>query len=105
MGVVTHGTGPSSKVSTTSFGPRKLCSLSRWVIEPKIGPPLVSISITRETPSAFAGSLQSDAREGDTPTASMHTANAVALIRRRMANRSRHPLRCNPRGLSVIFQA
>src|SRR5262249_53552111 len=42
--------GPSSKVSTTSRLRRKSCILK--CSQPKPGPPLVSISTTRETPSA-----------------------------------------------------
>src|SRR3954467_11340757 len=48
---VFFGHGPSSKVSTTSPSRRK-----SWVLKcskPKPGPPVVSISTTRETPSAF----------------------------------------------------
>src|SRR4029450_11768409 len=45
------GHGPSSKVSTTSPSRRK-----SWVLKcskPKPGPPVVSISTVRKTPSAF----------------------------------------------------
>src|SRR5215475_13209988 len=48
---VFFGQGPSSKVSTTSPSRRK-----SWVLKcskPKPGPPVVSISTVRETPSAF----------------------------------------------------
>src|SRR5262249_46320219 len=47
---VFFGNGPSSKVSTTSPSRRK-----SWLLKcskPKPGPPVVSISTTRETPSA-----------------------------------------------------
>src|SRR5262245_30087768 len=47
---VFFGHGPSSKVSTTSPSRRK-----SWLLKcskPKPGPPVVSISTTRETPSA-----------------------------------------------------
>ena len=44
------GQGPSSKVSTTSPGCRKSYCLK--CSKPKPGPPVVSISTTRETPSA-----------------------------------------------------
>src|SRR6478609_6070379 len=47
--------GPSSKVSTTSFSFRKSSSLK--CSKPKPGPPVVSISTVRATPSAF-GLLQ-----------------------------------------------
>src|SRR5690242_21302154 len=43
--------GPSSKVSTTSFSLRKSSSLK--CSKPKPGPPVVSISTVRATPSAF----------------------------------------------------
>src|SRR5262245_31235203 len=43
--------GPSSNVSTTSRSRRKSCILK--CSQPKPGPPVVSISTTRETPSAF----------------------------------------------------
>src|SRR5687767_15188926 len=49
MGVV--GQGPSSKVSTTSPGRRKSYILK--CSKPKPGPPVVSISTTRDTPSAY----------------------------------------------------
>src|SRR5438876_3699393 len=48
---VFFGQGPSSKVSTTSPGRRK-----SWVLKcskPNCGPPVVSISTTRATPSAL----------------------------------------------------
>src|SRR5579862_6349441 len=45
------GQGPSSKVSTTSPGCRKSYCLK--CSNPKPGPPVVSISTTRETPSAL----------------------------------------------------
>ena len=48
--VVLPGHGPSSKVSTTSFGSRKSSCLK--CSKPKPGPPVVSISTTRPTPSA-----------------------------------------------------
>src|SRR5450432_2154666 len=44
------GQGPSSKVSTTSPACRKSYCLK--CSKPKPGPPVVSISTTRETPSA-----------------------------------------------------
>src|SRR6202051_2161344 len=44
------GQGPSSKVSTTSPGCRKSYCLK--CSKPKPGPPVVSISTVRETPSA-----------------------------------------------------
>src|ERR1700686_3617041 len=44
------GQGPSSKVSTTSPGCRKSYCLK--CSKPKPGPPVVSISTTRDTPSA-----------------------------------------------------
>src|SRR3954466_5113467 len=43
--------GPSSKVSTTSFSFRKSSSLK--CSKPKPGPPVVSISTVRPTPSAL----------------------------------------------------
>src|SRR5215510_1136958 len=43
--------GPSSKVSTTSFSLRKSSSLK--CSKPKPGPPVVSISTVRATPSAL----------------------------------------------------
>src|SRR5215213_2184688 len=49
-GVVGHG--PSSKVSTTSFSVRKSSCLNCW--KPKPGPPVVSATTTRLTPSASA---------------------------------------------------
>src|SRR6185437_6967989 len=52
---VLPGHGPSSKVSTTSFGCRKSYCLK--FSKPNPGPPVVSISTTRETPSA-SGLLQ-----------------------------------------------
>src|SRR5262249_41504582 len=52
---VLPGHGPSSKVSTTSFGCRKSYCLK--FSKPNPGPPDVSISTTRETPSA-SGLLQ-----------------------------------------------
>src|SRR5258707_14278332 len=48
---VLWGQGPSSKVSTTSPGCRKSYCLK--CSKPKPGPPVVSISTTRETPSAL----------------------------------------------------
>src|ERR1700730_1716953 len=45
------GQGPSSKVSTTSPGCRKSYCLK--CSKPKPGPPVVSISTTRETPNAL----------------------------------------------------
>src|SRR5262245_1986136 len=50
------GQGPSSKVKTTSASRRKSCSLK--CSKPKPGPPVVSISTTRATPSAFGFPLQ-----------------------------------------------
>src|ERR1700740_1593003 len=47
---VLFGQGPSSKVSTTSLSERKSNCLK--CSKPKPGPPVVSISTTRETPSA-----------------------------------------------------
>src|ERR1700738_4022972 len=47
---VFFGQGPSSKVSTISPSRRKSCALK--CSKPKPGPPVVSISTTRETPSA-----------------------------------------------------
>src|SRR4051812_3715400 len=55
---VLRGQGPSSKVSTTSPGRRK-----SWLLrcsKPKPGPPVVSTSTTRDTPSA-SGLAQLDA--------------------------------------------
>src|SRR5262245_58485567 len=49
------GQGPSSKVRTTSLSRRKSCCLK--CSKPNPGPPLVSISTTRVTPSAW-GFLQ-----------------------------------------------
>src|SRR5262245_19232742 len=46
---VLRGHGPSSNVSTTSFGRRKSCSLK--CSKPKPGPSVVSISTVRDTPS------------------------------------------------------
>src|SRR3954462_13385148 len=57
---VFFGQGPSSKVSTTSLSRRKSSSLK--CSKPKPGPPVVSISTVRPTPSAF-GLLQA-ARAG-----------------------------------------
>src|SRR5687767_4885726 len=57
IGVV--GQGPSSKVRTTSPGRRKSYILK--CSKPKPGPPVVSISTTRDTPSAF-GFLQEASR-------------------------------------------
>src|SRR3954453_2419786 len=57
---VLRGHGPSSKVRTTSFSFRKSSSLK--CSKPKPGPPVVSISTVRPTPSAF-GLLQA-ARAG-----------------------------------------
>src|SRR6185437_3966980 len=54
---VLPGHGPSSKVSTTSLGSRKSYCLK--FSKPKPGPPVVSISTTRLTPSAF-GLAQAD---------------------------------------------
>jgi hypothetical protein len=48
---VFFGQGPSSKVSTTSPSRRKSWALK--CSKPKPGPPVVSISTTRETPSAL----------------------------------------------------
>src|SRR5215475_12710451 len=48
---VFFGQGPSSKVSTTSPSRRKSCALK--CSKPKPGPPVVSISTTRETPKAL----------------------------------------------------
>src|SRR6266704_5901932 len=48
---VFFGQGPSSKVSTTSPSRRKSCALK--CSKPKPGPPVVSISTTRETPNAL----------------------------------------------------
>src|SRR5262249_3561686 len=56
---VFFGQGPSSKVSTTSPGRRK-----SWVLKcsnPNCGPPVVSISTTRETPNALGLPGQEDA--------------------------------------------
>src|SRR5262249_8399583 len=47
--VLSHG--PSSKVNTTSWSRRK--SMVLKCCEPKPGPPVVSISTTRETPMAL----------------------------------------------------
>src|SRR6516225_10398151 len=47
--VLSHG--PSSKVNTTSWSRRKSSALK--CCEPKPGPPVVSISTTRETPMAL----------------------------------------------------
>src|SRR5205807_6536801 len=48
---VFFGQGPSSKVSTTSPSRRKSCALK--CSKPKPGPPVVSISTTREMPNAL----------------------------------------------------
>src|SRR5207237_5314369 len=48
---VFFGQGPSSKVSTTSPSRRKSCALK--CSKPNPGPPVVSISTTRETPNAL----------------------------------------------------
>src|ERR1700685_4358828 len=58
------GQGPSSKVSTTSPGCRKSYCLK--CSKPKPGPPVVSISTTRETPSAsgWPGQLTSAGAAG-----------------------------------------
>src|SRR5437764_4910065 len=48
---VLFGHGPSSKVSTTSPASRKSCALN--CTKPKPGPPVVSISTTRDTESAL----------------------------------------------------
>src|SRR5260221_13110666 len=48
---VFNGHGPSSKVSTTSLSRRKSSCLK--CSKPKPGPPVVSISTVRPTPSAF----------------------------------------------------
>ena len=48
---VVPGQGPSSSVSTTSPSRRKSCALK--CSKPKPGPPVVSISTTRETPNAL----------------------------------------------------
>src|SRR5256885_792043 len=56
------GHGPSSKVSTTSPSRRK-----SWVLKcskPKPGPPVVSISTTRDMPSAFGLPGQDEAAAG-----------------------------------------
>src|SRR5208283_1947221 len=55
---VLSGHGPSSKVNTTSLSRRKSYCLKCSV--PKAGPPVVSISTTRERPSAL-GLLQAAA--------------------------------------------
>src|SRR5437868_5096730 len=54
---VLPGHGPSSKVSTTSLSVRK--SICLKCSKPNPGPPVVSISTTRETPSA-SGLAQAD---------------------------------------------
>src|SRR5947207_6933609 len=66
--------GPSSKVSTTSFSFRKSSSLK--CSKPKPGPPVVSISTVRPTPSAF-GLLQA-ARAGCGGCAAAAGAGAAA---------------------------
>src|SRR5205823_14686575 len=48
---VLFGHGPSSNVSTTSPASRKSCALN--CSKPKPGPPVVSISTTRDTESAL----------------------------------------------------
>src|ERR1700745_175128 len=56
------GHGPSSKVSTTSPSRRK-----SWLLKcskPKPGPPVVSISTTRATPSALGLLQELDMAEG-----------------------------------------
>src|SRR5262245_28189559 len=58
MGFVNFGSGPSSKVSTTSLGPKKRGSFSYLVYSPNSAPVLVSISTMRDTPSAASGFLQ-----------------------------------------------
>src|SRR5215470_5372830 len=66
--------GPSSKVSTTSFSFRKSSSLK--CSKPKPGPPVVSISRVRATPSAF-GLLQA-ARAGCAGAAAAGAGAAAA---------------------------
>src|SRR5690348_15340676 len=66
--------GPSSKVSTTSFSFRKSNSLK--CSKPKPGPPVVSTSTVRATPSAF-GLLQA-ARAGCAGWAGAAAAGADA---------------------------
>ena len=58
---VFFGQGPSSKVNTTSPGRRKSCSLK--CSNPNCGPPVVSISTTRETPNAFGLPGQEEAAD------------------------------------------
>src|SRR5947209_10501969 len=60
-GVLT-GHGPSSKVSTTSWSRRKSNCLK--CSKPKPGPPVVSISTTRATPSALGLLQELDMAEG-----------------------------------------
>src|SRR5689334_9437660 len=66
--------GPSSKVSTTSFSLRKSSSLK--CSKPKPGPPVVSISTVRATPSAFG--LVQEARAGCGGWAAAAGAGAAA---------------------------
>src|ERR1700752_4224091 len=56
------GQGPSSKVSTTSPSRRKSWALK--CSKPKPGPPVVSISTTRETPMASGLLHEVDIAEG-----------------------------------------
>src|ERR1700730_12503693 len=71
------GQGPSSKVSTTSPGCKKSYCLK--CSKPKPGPPVVSISTTRETPSAsgWPGQLTGVAAGGGGGTGAATCAGAV----------------------------
>src|SRR4029450_6478745 len=81
MGVLlSHG--PASKVSSTSPSLRKSYCLK--CSKPKPGPPVVSISTTRVTPSAF-GLLQTGAGVFTVGGAGAATAAALGMIGRTAA--------------------
>src|SRR5262249_13265515 len=73
---VFFGHGPSSKVSTTSPSRRKSCALK--CSKPKPGPPVVSISTTRETPSALRLLHEAGMAEGSGAAAWATAAGASA---------------------------
>src|SRR5215831_11798956 len=73
---VFFGHGPSSKVSTTSPSRRKSCALK--CSKPKPGPPVVSISTTRETPSALGLLHEAGMAEGGGAAAWATAAGASA---------------------------
>src|SRR3954465_6564943 len=112
---VFSGQGPSSKVSTTSLSRRKSRSLK--CSKPKPGPPVVSISTVRPTPSALglvqaglagaaaafgagaAGGAAAGAGAGEAAPLAGGVCDHAALD----ANSETAPAKINPAAIRILF--